>query len=344
MSEATLAAPQVNDREFCEHMLPKVSRTFALCIRLLPPTLEHPVLVAYLLCRIADTVEDTTLLIPAQKRQLLEHFRRCLETRGIGTEPLEDAFGGSRADDEVLACHAATVLREFCRLPEHQQAAIRPWVQEMCSGMADYVELTDVNCGTTPDSTFTVHDLDRYCYYVAGTVGHLLTELFRQFRPVVQVERWDKLRSLATNFGLGLQLTNIIKDVADDRRRGRSFLPRQLFDGDRPQIMNVLIEKAKGHLGDALEYSTSLPRRYYRVRLFCLTSLYFAVRTIRLAELDPQLLDPTHKVKITRADVHRTVAVTRAIAPVNMLVRSYFRRLAGDRWWRHYIARSETST
>ncbi len=341
MLHATLAPPPVNDREFCKEMLPKVSRTFALCIRLLPPTLEHSVLVAYLLCRIADTLEDTTSLVPVEKRELLEHFRSCLDPGGPGTKPLETAFGCSNADDEFLAHHAAIVLREFGRLPDVQQAAIRPWVQEMCSGMADFVELTDVNGNGSTDATFTVEDLDRYCYYVAGTVGHLLTELFRLFRPTVQSERWDKLSSLATSFGLGLQLTNIIKDVADDRRRGRSFLPRRLFDGDRPQIMKALIEKAKGHLCDALEYSTSLPRRYYRVRLFCLTSFYFAVRTIKLAEQDPQLLNPSHKVKITRTDVYRTVAVTRAIAPVNALVRTYFRRLAGDTWWRRYIARSD---
>ncbi len=63
-----------------------------------------------------------------------------------------------------------------------------------------------------------------------------------------------------------------------------------------------------------------------------LTSLYFAVRTLRLAERDDRLLDPEHKVKITRAEVYRTIAATRALAPSNLLVRMYFRRLAGDDW------------
>ena len=51
-----------SDSEFCNDMLPRVSRTFAICIRLLPPDLEHSVLIAYLLCRVADTIEDSTQL------------------------------------------------------------------------------------------------------------------------------------------------------------------------------------------------------------------------------------------------------------------------------------------
>src|SRR6185503_20181429 len=50
------------DAAFCREMLLKVSRTFALCVRFLPPKVSYAVLVAYLLCRIADTIEDTVSL------------------------------------------------------------------------------------------------------------------------------------------------------------------------------------------------------------------------------------------------------------------------------------------
>ena len=61
----TAAPPrEVSDRQFCQDMLPKVSRTFAVCIKLLPQDLEHSVLIAYLLCRVADTIEDSPSLLP----------------------------------------------------------------------------------------------------------------------------------------------------------------------------------------------------------------------------------------------------------------------------------------
>jgi hypothetical protein len=88
------------------------------------------------------------------------------------------------------------------------------------------------------------------------------------------------------------------------------------------------VAKAKRHLRDALDYCTRLPRRDYRVRLFCLTSLYFAARTLRLAERRPRLLGSDGALKISRAAVYRTLAATFVLAPFNGLVRAYFGRLS----------------
>lgn len=332
----------LSDRDFCRAMLPRVSRTFALCIRLLPPQVSYPVLVAYLLCRIADTVEDAVTLAPGEKSRLLSHLSDCLEDSGPAPESLTSAFPHPTADDQRLVTRSDVVLREYRRLPAERRDAIRPWVQEMCRGMAQFVAGDPRSGGL--DALSSVADLDRYCYFVAGTVGHLLTELFWQHHARGSARRREKLTSLATSFGLGLQLTNIIKDLSDDRMRGRSFVPRQLTRivgidpeqmeqpghlGASRQVMELLIAKANTHLRDALEYCTVLPRSQYRIRLFCLTSLYFAVRTLRRASADPRLLDPTHKVKISRAEVYRTVVVAHLVAPVDSLVRAYFNHLAG---------------
>lgn len=334
--------PRISDRAYCNDMLPRVSRTFALCIPLLPGELRYATLVSYLVCRVADTIEDTVSLGPAEKGALLQAWSQGLDdqwTADAGSA-LGTPFPSPASPDERLVNDADAVLREFHGLPRSHQEAVRPWVQEMCAGMADFLK-------RPPGGLGTVEDLDRYTYYVAGTVGHLLTRLFRLYDPTPAPGRYQRLENLATSFGRGLQLTNIIKDVADDRRRGFSFVPRQLCSlaGIRPEdlqderhrsearrVVMTLIEKAKHHLSDALAYSTTLPRRFYGVRLFCLTSLFFAVRTLRLAERDAHLLDPHHKVKISRADVYRTLATIRLIAPSNALVRAYFRVLAGARW------------
>ena len=329
-------------------MLPKVSRTFAICIRLLPRELEHSVLIAYLLCRIADTIEDTVVLNGREKEQLLMHFSNCLKPGGPSADPLRKAFNDCRNDDEKLARETDTVLREFRRLPDPLQAAIRPWVLEMCAGMAEFVSgptSEPPDCVTSLD---TIGDLDRYCYYVAGTVGHMLTEIFGSIATPIPEPEYARMKTLATSFGLGLQLTNIIKDVADDRQRGHNYVPRQLClaAGIEPQdlqdgrylresrkVVNALVEKAQEHLCDALEYSVCLPQRQHGIRAFCLTSLFFAVKTLRLTERDDTVLDPSQKVKITRSEVRRTIVITKVIASSNLLVRAYFRLLTGGTWW-----------
>ena len=60
-------------------MLPKVSRTFALGIKLLPSRLEVPVRLGYLFCRIADTIEDDLALPPERKAELLDIFLECFD-------------------------------------------------------------------------------------------------------------------------------------------------------------------------------------------------------------------------------------------------------------------------
>lgn len=331
----------VSDRTYCEEMLPRVSRTFALCIRLLPPDLEYPVLVAYLLCRIADTIEDSPALPPKTRQRLLHRFAESLDRDSLTDADLAGVFPHPATSEEHLAHCAESVMREFRRLPVKQQAAIRPWVQEMCTGMGEFAVREPE--GETLAVLTTVEDLERYCYYVAGTVGQMLTRLYGTGRQPIADARLEALERLATSFGLGLQLTNIVKDVADDRRRGWSFVPESLCrqQGLRPdqlqapafrraarKVVSVLIDKAAHHLCDARDYCTTLPRGLYRVRVFCLTSMFLAVRTLQLARRDSRLLDPDHKVKISRVVVYRTLFATVLVAPSNTLIRWYFDHLA----------------
>lgn len=327
------------ERQWVAETLPKVSRTFALTIRLLPAALEHPVAVAYLLCRIADTIEDSAALPATEKSALLGEFRAAIG--GGSTAGLERAFAAAATDDARLARDAHLALAAFHRLPGTMQARIRPHVEEMCDGMAEFARAR--GDGTALYALPDTAALDRYCYYVAGTVGHLLTGLFTDQLPRIDGTRHERLAALATSFGLGLQLTNIIKDVAADRERGWCFVPADLCrahgfapaellagppHGAAREAMAELIAKARGHLDDAVAYCTLLPRSAYGIRMFCLLAVNLAIRTLRLAETDPRLLDPRAKLKITRGAVRSTLLMTAVTAPSNGLVRAYYGALA----------------
>ena len=71
--KAAMAAGRIEDREaFAAFMLEKTSRTFALNIQVLPARLRRQVLLAYLFCRMADTLEDDPELGEPAKVKLLE--------------------------------------------------------------------------------------------------------------------------------------------------------------------------------------------------------------------------------------------------------------------------------
>ena len=78
----------------------------------------------------------------------------------------------------------------------------------------------------TPAAGFDEADLWRYCFRVAGAVGVLMCPILglgdRRYRPH------------AAALGMGMQLTNIARDVAEDWRRGRCYLPLDWTDGLRP--------------------------------------------------------------------------------------------------------------
>src|SRR5215203_6271569 len=67
--------------QFAREILPPVSRTFALSIRVLPGTLGRAVRTAYLLCRIADTIEDEPRMPAADKALLFDELLRCFDDR-----------------------------------------------------------------------------------------------------------------------------------------------------------------------------------------------------------------------------------------------------------------------
>lgn len=198
-------ASAVTGRSFCEAILLQVSRTFALSIDLLPGNLRAAVRTAYLLCRIVDTIEDEAALDRTVRASLFDAFDLLLANAGVAPEPFERACSkavGSPGADVELCNGAGAVFRTLRRLPEHQREVIRPPVRKMSRGMREYSFRAD-NVGSLRLTDLA--DLERYCYFVAGTVGELLTDLFEQTLPELPNTRRVAIRARAVAFGLGLQ-------------------------------------------------------------------------------------------------------------------------------------------
>lgn len=308
------------DREFCEAMLPRVSRTFALSIAALPDTLREPVRVSYLLCRIADTIEDDHRGGIGAREALFDTFDRLLDDDAADPRALDDAADaielGAGTDDRALSAEASRVFRCFRALPEAQRVAIRPHVAEMSRGMREIARRADAQ-GALRLRDFD--DLERYCYFVAGTVGNLLTDLFEQEVPELDDAARSALRARAVSFGIGLQLVNIVKDVAEDFERGDSFLPEALaaehglaldaiLDPEsRPaalRVVGALTARAREHLGRAVEYTLLWPAASGRaVRTFCAVPLALAFLTLDEVERGHDTLIRGRSPKVSRDSV-----------------------------------------
>jgi farnesyl-diphosphate farnesyltransferase len=311
----------------CFRHLPKVSRTFALAIDGLPEPLRGEVCVAYLLCRVLDTVEDAPGLRAEERWGLigpvLASLRGRAEVDGTWLAEVERLLAPcSGESDLALLRDAATVVAAFrsCRAPARN--AVARWVTEMGKGMV----LWSARMGEDPGQVKTlrtVADLDRYCYYIAGTVGYLLTDLFFIHSPRIDQALFYELQNEAEAFGLGLQKVNIVKDLADDLRRGWCFIPTDLLSGEGlgPEAfadpgrsgevyraVRPVLLSAKEHLECAWKYLEAIPTQEREIRLFLAYSLFFALETLALVARDPEALTAPEKLKIGRLDVARIVS------------------------------------
>ena len=300
-------------------MLPKVSRTFAAAIGLLDAPTEAWVTTAYLLCRVVDTVEDAPDLEWAARRAMFHAFEDALEGRGADAfVTLADRL--PNGDDGDLARSLPRVLAVLDELPSEVVGATRRHVGEMTYGMALYARRRAMDVARAPDRLTSLadeKDLRRYCYFVAGTVGHLLTSLFAAGDDAV-AERRDRLARHAEGFGLLLQLTNIVKDVTDDAERGWCFVPRAFCTdaGIQPEDMLApahrdaalravgrVADLASGHLEDAARYVATLPQDAESTRRFCLFPMLLAARTLEVARGNPACVTRGEPVKVERSVV-----------------------------------------
>ena len=329
----------MTDEVYQEQILPHVSRTFALTIPQLPPGLRTAVTSAYLLCRIADTIEDEPALSAAETFAFLQRFTAVVYGREEGAllarelEPrLSDRTLPAERD---LVRNMERVVRMTARLHEQQRAAIHRCIEVMCYGMHRFQSTASLR--GLPLSS----DLDSYCYYVAGVVGEMLTELFCSHSPTIS-QRRAALHDLAASFAQGLQMTNILKDVWEDRQRGACWLPHEVFTRhgiDLAQLsperydagfhagMRELIGGAHAHLRNALAFTLLIPGEEPGIRRFCLWAIGLAVLTLRRIERTPRFTAGS-QVKVSRSAVAMTRILTSLAVRKDRVLRRLFEHAA----------------
>jgi phytoene synthase len=168
------------------------SKSFSLASKLLPADIRDDAVAVYAWCRRCDDAIDDA------PQESLDAALNALRSEA------DELFRGTTLPDSVGSAFQDVVRRR--RIP-------REYVDELMAGMA-----MDARGVWAP----SIEELRLYCYRVAGVVGLMMCHVLgaRQSRALV----------FATHLGMGMQLTNISRDVAEDWQRGRLYLPRQWVD------------------------------------------------------------------------------------------------------------------
>jgi farnesyl-diphosphate farnesyltransferase len=327
--------PNSCDEAYQEQILQHVSRTFALTIPQLPPALRISVTNAYLLCRIADTIEDQTASSAAARLGLLHRFVAVLcggeEAAQLARDVLPRLYEHTLPAERELILNMGRIVRLSATLPAAQRAAIERCVRMMCDGMHQF------QCIASRDGLARLVDLDDYCYYVAGVVGEMLTQLFCAHAPEIEHQRAG-LERFCVSFAQGLQMTNILKDVWEDRERGACWLPQEIFSRHGVELrtlqagrespgfdagMRELVGIAHAHLRNALSFTLLIPRAEVGIRRFCLWAIGMAVLTLRKIVHTPGFTGGA-QVKISHTAVGLTQLLSNAAVRHNGLLQRLF--------------------
>ncbi len=182
------------------------SKSFHFASTLLPEEKRSAVRALYAFCRTVDDIVDEVEFKKDRDFEL-DYWRNVVQTASSSTlRPAQDA-----ADDLVASAWADTLTRYH--IPRH-------YALQLIDGVARDLSQSRYQ---------TFDDLATYCYGVASTVG-LMSMYIVGFKS-------HKAVPYAIKLGVALQMTNILRDVGEDYRNGRLYLPREelTFYGIREQ-------------------------------------------------------------------------------------------------------------
>ena len=275
-----------------DRLLDLTSRTYALTIPFLPEPTRREVAVAYLLMRVVDTFEDAEVWPASERCEVLDAFGALLHFEAAPDLAAAEALA-ARLDADPPSSHAGYrellhelpgLLADLAAIDRPQRAQIARHTQKMIDGMKATLRASAARDGAI--ALTSLAELRDYCYFVAGLVGEMLTELMLLDAPQLSPAAAE-LRASARLFGEALQLTNILKDSRADAAEGRSFLPDEARRAEAFALARADLRRAVGYI-EALQ-AHGAPAGYLGFTAF---PVKLAIATLRLVEEK----GPGHKI------------------------------------------------
>jgi len=315
-------------------LLKQVSRLFYTTLAVVPADVRDQVGLAYLFARAADTIADADLIDRPRRLNFLGQFRRQFVGDQIVWEQLQDiqkAVGSVQqtSAERMLLERLDECFRLFLDFSPDDRHRVQRLMTTLTQGMEMDLNVFPGQAAKDLAALKTLDDLDQYTYYVAGCVGEFWTDLMCAHRKTLASWEVRKMSEVGVRFGKGLQLTNIVKDLAHDLQRGRCYVPETLLgeEGLKPPdlleqrnlprvrpVLNKLIRMAVEHLDQGWLYTMSIPRYETRLRLACMWPILSAGESLKLVMHSPDILNPAVKVKIPRSKVYQIIAMTTGTA------------------------------
>ena len=286
------------------------STSFFIVTRWLPPEKRAQVESIYAAVRYPDEVVDSFAMPIAERYRLLDEWAQGYE-RGL-------ELGVQASLREGLPCYAVgfcEVVRRSGIPPEYYRAFLEAMRLDVEPG--PYATLDDL--------------IERYVYGSAIVVGYFLAHVYGTSAP----SEFDRALKASRDLGIALQLTNFLRDVAEDQRRNRCYLPQDMLQAEGIERMDVHNPEQRDALARVLARIAAEARRYYDEAATNLDA--FAPDSRMAIHACGQVYGQLNE-RLERVDAEPERVGLRESVPM----RDKFRVLPADKYWRlplAYLAR-----
>ena len=212
---------------YCMDLFGKYAKSFHFASRYLSPDQRRSIAALYGFCRLADDFVDEITLEPNQIDQELD----------VLGEIVTRLSEGERFDHPVFFAFGDTL--EKYKIPVQ-------YLHELLEGVRMDIRLTEIK---------TQLELELYCFRVASTVGLSMCHIWRAIHPTT-LQR-------ASDLGLAMQLTNILRDVAEDYDKSRIYIPMETREKFRVTLDDFRNREVSPNFRYLLQHEISRARTYY---------------------------------------------------------------------------------
>jgi len=311
-------------------LLKTVSRSFYLSLRFLPEGVREPLGLAYLLARTSDTIADASEAALGERLEALDRLLRALEranredkTAEKDTDPTEllaasyQKLRCSKNEEAVLLQKADALVVCFAALSPALRSEVLLVMRTIVSGQRGDLIRFGYASAASPQALLKAADTVAYTYSVAGCVGEFWTRICALQTPGFSRLQVSELVDLGRLFGQGLQLVNILRDLPEDLRMGRCYLPLESLEAaglsmadlvQHPARARAVFEHWHAQAAEWLQAGEGYVKgiRGWRLRFSVTLPRLLGMETLGLLQRHPPL-ETAHRLRVSKSVVWRCI-------------------------------------
>ena len=304
-----------------DQLLENTSRSFFLTLKVLPRSIRKQVGLLYLLARVADTIADSKTGRVEDLLEALEAWDKATSQDDVAMNDLSE-LADLQLDpaEETLLRSVDVPLSALSTISENDRIHIRRCLGIIIGGQTlDLKRFGPANDSQSISSLNSDDELDDYAYRVAGCVGEFWTSMTLAHLVSADGPTSEQMFELGVRFGKALQMINILRDIPEDLRFGRCYIPKTRLDaaGLNPEnltdadhyekfrmIHHELLDITQGHLNAATRYILMLPSNQRRLRIACMLPVIIGQKTVDMLRAN-NVLDNKTRIKVPRKEIKR---------------------------------------